>query len=242
MRIAFILSICLLGAAALTPPTPVLAQTTAATTIDPEINETGQAYRDAAGYATQTEIRYYDPDGPAPELSLDQEFEPEEKDSAENATSARIDIDAPFALIAFLILVIIVFIIAKTVGTPSITFQTTGDDRQSTHKPKSEATTPAPEFTGGLNAIRGIADRRIALTLLASAALSQAAEANKFRISRSWTLRDALYRVPRSWTHRKVLADLTRAAEIAHFGGRDVSEDAFQAHFAATQPIFRGRP
>jgi hypothetical protein len=241
MRTALILFICLIGATAMLLPGQSWAQSNSATTIDPQIHETGQAYRDATGSSAQTEVRYYDPDGPAPVLSLDQKFEPEEADEVESTSSERVDISAPFALIAFLVLVIIVFIIAKTVGTPSITFQTSGDSADKPDQRTTKTNAPNPEFTGGLNAIRGIADRRIALTLLASAALMQAADANKFRISRSWTLRDALSRVPSNWTHRHALAELTRAAEFAHFGGREVPEDVFQAHFDASQPIFRGR-
>lgn len=243
IRSAFVLTICLIGLAAVVATTPAAAQSESLSKqLDPQISQGGGAYRDAVGQSATTEIRYYDPNRPAPELSLDEAFEPEETEQRDDFSRSFDVPRVPAAMIGFLVLVVVIFIIVNTVGAPSVSFSSTNDTRSKRADPQSKAEdAPPPEFTGGLNAIRGIADRRVALHLLAGAALMQAAEANRFRISRSWTLRDALARVPAGWTHRKTLADVTRAAEYAHFGGRNVTEETFQAYFDACKPIFGGR-
>ena len=94
-----------------------------------------------------------------------------------------------------------------------------------------------PETPRDLQAILAMSDPRQALIALTGVAFAAAARAHGLHLSRAWTLRDALRRMPRDWRHLSALSDLARAAELAHFGGRDVSAAEFEAHLAAIRPV-----
>jgi len=78
-----------------------------------------------------------------------------------------------------------------------------------------------------LEQIRAMPDRRAALVRLLRHALLAAGNDSSTRFARSDTEREAFRRLPKGWRHLEGLAILLRAAELAHYGGRDVSEDAF---------------
>ena len=79
-----------------------------------------------------------------------------------------------------------------------------------------------------LDQIRAMPDRRAALVRLLRHALLAAGSDSQTRFARSDTEREAFARLPGSWRHRQLLAVLLRATELAHYGGRAVSEDAFE--------------
>ena len=98
----------------------------------------------------------------------------------------------------------------------------------------------APAETPGgdlLARAAAMADRRAALVLLLRACLLQAAAVTGTRLARSDTERRVLARLPRSFTALDPLADLLRRTELAHYGGRDVSDADFTASLGAARVL-----
>ncbi len=79
-----------------------------------------------------------------------------------------------------------------------------------------------------IDRIRAMPDRRAALVHLLRHALLAAGEDSQTRFARSDTEREAFARLPEGWRHRDMLRFILRAAELAHYGGRPVSEEAFE--------------
>lgn len=86
--------------------------------------------------------------------------------------------------------------------------------------------------------IRGMADRRAAMVLLLRTSLMRAAETTDTRFARSDTEREALRRLPKHLHGRPVLADLLQQAELAHYGGREVSADLLASHIDRARAMF----
>ena len=86
--------------------------------------------------------------------------------------------------------------------------------------------------------IRSMADRRAAMVILLRTALMQAATTSGTRFARSDTERDALRRLPQSVLGRSILGDLLREAELAHYGGREVSEATLHACIDRARVLF----
>ena len=86
--------------------------------------------------------------------------------------------------------------------------------------------------------IRGMADRRAAMVLLLRASLLRAAEVSDTRFARSDTEREALRRLPAHLHSRPVLADLLQQAELAHYGGREVSAALLSSCIDRARPMF----
>ncbi len=76
--------------------------------------------------------------------------------------------------------------------------------------------------------IAAMADRREAMVQLLRYSLQYAASKTDVRFARSDTEREALRRLPKSWARLNALRALLRETELAHYGGRPVSEDSFQ--------------
>ena len=89
--------------------------------------------------------------------------------------------------------------------------------------------------------IQGMADRRAAIVLLLRASLMRAAEISDTRFARSDTEREALRRLPKHLHGRPVLADLLQQAELAHYGGREVSPDLLASSIARARALFGAR-
>lgn len=86
--------------------------------------------------------------------------------------------------------------------------------------------------------IRGMADRRAAMVLLLRASLMRAAELSDTRFARSDTEREALRRLPAHLHGRPVLTDLLQQAELAHYGGREVSAETVASFIDRARPMF----
>ena len=84
--------------------------------------------------------------------------------------------------------------------------------------------------------VRGMEDRRAALVMLLRASLMRAAEISDTRFARSDTEREALRRLPPS--AQPVLADLLLQAELARYGGREVSVDTLSTCIDRARPMF----
>lgn len=88
-----------------------------------------------------------------------------------------------------------------------------------------------------LDRIAAMADRSEAIVLLLRHCLLTGAQETKTRFARSDTERQAFRRLPRSWRFYVGLGELLRSAELAHYGGRPVSDEAFKASFVLGKSI-----
>ncbi|NSX53291.1 hypothetical protein [Parasulfitobacter algicola] len=227
-------------------PISLAAQDGAIVSLDFEQTESGQAYQDAIdGTRLANDVTYLDPNRPLPDLlnrqSPDRTIpEPREITSGASeavAGSARVII----FVICAVILGGIIFLFMKFGGVSVTTFQKNPDNtaRQRSDNDHADVVHAAPPSK--LDQIEAITDRQIAITELMRSALVRAAQMNNLRLQRSWTARDALRKLPRDWQHLMALRNVTREAELAHFGDRPVAEDVFQTHLAAMRPLFGGR-
>jgi hypothetical protein len=98
----------------------------------------------------------------------------------------------------------------------------------------------APAGTPGCGLLAraaAMADRRAALVLLLRACLLHAATVTGTRLARSDTERKVLARLPGSFAALGPLAELLRRTELAHYGGRDVSDADFTASLGAARHL-----
>ncbi len=86
--------------------------------------------------------------------------------------------------------------------------------------------------------IAAMPDRRAAVVRLLRHCLLHAGAATDTRFARSDTEREALRRLPDGWAGRTGVARILTVAELAHYGGREVSEDAFAASLATARALF----
>ncbi|MEM8550759.1 MAG: hypothetical protein AAGF45_00120, partial [Pseudomonadota bacterium] len=204
--------------------------------------ETAVRYRDAtARHRLNDGVTYYDPLRPAPELRADRR--------AERMVNERDGVtiglpDRGFWSIVFAVIFLTVVFFAFRFGLrPNIVISSPQEGRRAKVRrigaPGASGRPGGGAVPSGLEKIAAIADRREALVALAQAVLARALDANGLLPGRSWTMRDAVARIPAAWPHRERLASLAFASEVAHFGGRDVSEPAFQAHLADATEILR---
>ncbi len=78
-----------------------------------------------------------------------------------------------------------------------------------------------------IDRLAAMKDRREALARLLRHCLLAAGEMSDTRFARSDTERDAFARLPAGFQHHDALRALLRDSELAHYGGRPVSEDVF---------------
>ncbi len=222
------LTIALSGAGA------AAAQTSAPVPLDPVIGESGAAYQEAVRWRwVRTEVQYFDPDGPAPDLNVRARIPRQERESGSTG-----EIDWTSVLILMAILLAIAALIARFGNFSVIGLRALGDEKaRGGNRHASDG--PQDERIEALEAIRAIPDRAEAIHRLLIGALALAARAAGMRIDPSWTARDALRRIPSSWPYRGDLARLAQEAELVHFGGRPLSEDRFEEHVRAMVPVFR---
>ena len=86
--------------------------------------------------------------------------------------------------------------------------------------------------------IHAMADRRAAMVLLLRASLMQAATTSGTRFARSDTERDVLRRLPQTMMGQSILRDLLQQAELAHYGGREVSQDLLNTCIDRARTLF----
>ena len=78
-----------------------------------------------------------------------------------------------------------------------------------------------------LDRLAAMADRREALARLLRHCLLSAGALSDTRFARSDTERDAFARLPENFKYHEALKTLLRDSELAHYGGRPVSEEMF---------------
>ena len=89
--------------------------------------------------------------------------------------------------------------------------------------------------------IAAMTDRTEALVYLLRYSLLAGAQATEVRLARSDTERSAMARLPRTWPHRDALSTLLVKAELAHYGGRPVSDSDFERAMEIGRTILRGK-
>jgi len=205
-----------------------------------ELSESGRAYLEAiSGRGIVSDVAYYDPFAPAPELKIS--AAPTEKPKVERGSGFSIQL--VMVLIFAALLAGVVYAATQFGGARIVSFARAPASGRRRRAPSDTETAGWPDTADNLDVgeIGKISDRRAALMLLAQCALSTAAKANGLRIARSWTVRDTLRRLPADWPHLAALHRIASAHEITHYGGRAVSEEAFQSLLGLARSIFAER-
>lgn len=216
------------------PAAPSLAQDAVAEPT--EIGASGKDYLGALRLRRiDTDVSYFDPSAPPPELNTRQTPERQPRDGE----GLDIVFDLPFALISSAILLAIVFLFYRYGGSMSVSLRSEAENaRRARGGVSLEGDGEGVPVT--LQGILKLSDRRMALVLLAKRALETAVAANGTLFQRSWTARDALRRVQGAPDDVAALRALVLESERVQFGGRDVSEDSFQTHLTAIRPLIEG--
>lgn len=191
---------------------------------------------------SQVDVKYIRPDadfraGEDIQIKIpDKPESPEEVRQADRTTSGVL----AFLLIAGVIVVLVLF-----GNRINVSFGKTSEEKR---KARAAAEREGRLLSGVdlprdgiLEHLAKMADRRRALILLTGLALERAAKLNGLTLARAQTARDVLRILPRQWPHMGAMRQLVRQAEIVHFGGRDLAEDAWQGCLDAARPIFAGQ-
>ena len=204
-------------------------------------SEPNAAYADAIwGRGVQSELTYLKPSAPFdPDASVRIKVPEKPKEQRTDVDSIRVFWGVIFALI----LAVIIYVFIANGNGVGVSFRTTGDAARPNRPAEGPNTDASMIDTPGLEALlarlAAMADKREALILLVSEALERAALATNVRLARAQTARDVLRALPRDWPHLETLRRLVREVEIAHFGGRDVSPEKWEACMAAAVPLFK---
>ncbi|MBM7066345.1 DUF4129 domain-containing protein [Actibacterium sp. 188UL27-1] len=202
-----------------------------------EIRDSGTDYlQSVRRYPVSTDLTFFDPTGQAP--TLDTKLTPERVERSQEGEMALYS-RIIWILLSILIIGALVLIVARLGGASVVDLNAQPKDAKSKRRKKGNA----PGGIGSalpaeLSQILQMTDRRAALLELMRTSLAKAADLHQIRLQRSWTARDALRRIPKDWPLHPPLHTVLVAAERAHFGGRDVSEDDFQAHVQDIAPLF----
>ncbi|QYX55716.1 hypothetical protein K1T73_11540 [Roseovarius sp. SCSIO 43702] len=176
----------------------------------------------------ETELRYADRIDP--DLLTDENPEIEPAAPPRSAPSLRIE--GGFGVFLMIALVtILLFLWLRFGGSGALLSATPRESDGAQEAPeawKIGSDETAMDGRSLLDRIRAMPDRREALVHLLRHALLAAGDEAQVRFARSDTEREAFARLPEGWRHRDLLRLLLRAAELAHYGGRPVSEEAFE--------------
>lgn len=214
-------------AKAQTTPDPATAGQPKITALDPPRSDVADQYRaQAQPLGVQTDATYAAKlDG---KLRNDGRFVPPEK-PAEFREYEPPSMSGNFGMLLVLALVLAALALwLRFGGGGALLSKGPGEIKEKPVAPEGWALPAAGALPAGgdiFAAIRAMADRRAAMVLLLRTSLMQAATTSGTRFARSDTERDALRRLPSAISGRSVLGDLLREAELAHYGGREVSQD-----------------
>ncbi|MEL7343421.1 MAG: DUF4129 domain-containing protein [Pseudomonadota bacterium] len=218
--------------------TDISAQSQAEPRVEPlEITPSGAAYLQSLRFrGIEANVAYYDPTRPAPALETTAEPPRQSDRSGPSGDQVQvIDLIISIAIISGVIAVVYFF-----GGQMGLSL---GGAVKNAERDENGRAMPINAFGSTLpkrlQDILEMQDRRAALMALAQYALARVITANGLRLQRSWTVRDALRRIPHEQSHLAQLRALVLAAEGVHFGARDVTEDDFNVHVKATQPLLR---
>ncbi|WP_241484055.1 DUF4129 domain-containing protein [Ruegeria sp. ANG-R] len=200
------------------------------------IGGSGEAYLKAIRLSrVDADVTYFDPESPPPPMHTRQRPRPPSNSSE---WSLNGDMNFPVLLGSAVILMAIAFVFVRYGSGFAVIFGRRGANAVSSRSGSAPgAGLETPSRPGNLNAILQIRDRREALIELTQATLSAVTRANGVLLQRSWTARDALRHLPEDQNCLSALHHLVLTSERVHFGGREVSEEDFQAHVAGIRPL-----
>lgn len=210
-----------------------------------EIGPSGEDYLKSLRFRRiGTDVGYFDPTAPAPELKTDQQ--PDRENPADGQSSGRSSWSWSdesgstrwtVGLIMALILAAIFYLFLRFGGNISVSLKREAGNLA---RARQVGQPDAPAWatrTGSLEDILRMSDRRQALIELMRKALTATVSANGILMQRSWTARDALRHLPSTQTHLDRLRELVLASERVQFGGRDVTEEEFRNHVDGCRPL-----
>ncbi|MEM7597376.1 MAG: DUF4129 domain-containing protein [Pseudomonadota bacterium] len=201
-----------------------------------EATASGEAYLKSLRFrGVDTDVAYFDPTRPPPELDTRETPDPERRDLEVNISRDQATFLENAIMVAILLAIAFVFLRFGGGFTVSLRGDSDAERASGTAAAGGAGFNNVPS---DIDTIAGIEDRRIALVTLAQSALIQAVAQQGLLLQKSWTARDALRRLPRDMDHREALRDLVAAGERVLFGGRDVPEGDFQEFLTRIRPIF----
>lgn len=212
-----------------------------------EIGESGKDYLKSLRFrGIGTDVAYFDPTAPAPELKTDQKpgapddtsREEDGSSSSGGSTSTR----WATGLVMALVLAGIAYLFLRFGGNMAVSLKR---DAGNVGRNRQRGPVEAPAWatkTGSLEDILRMSDRRQALIQLMRKALATTVSANGILMQRSWTARDALHHLPASQSYLDRLRDLVLASERVQFGGRDITEEEFRSHVDNCRPLLGAGP
>lgn len=204
----------------------------------PQLSASGLDYLKAVRFrGIDTDVRYFDPAGPAPELDTDAAPEPERRDRGFTFDIGEQWNVVMIALLAILVLAILISL--GRVGT-SVSFRKAAKNARRRATDGAEEDAPEEQLPPDLDAILRQPDRQKALVRLSQFVLTRCLNANGILFKRSWTQREALRKLPKSLPHLSDLRALVLDSERVSFGRRKVSDSEFQAHISRIRPLLRG--
>lgn len=210
--------------------------------VEPPRGTAGESYsRAISGRRIQSEALYSDETDPAffvnGDTAIRPTSQPREMPQLRGGTGV-------FIVIALIVVMLLLWL--RFGGTGALLSAAPKEADGATTAPeawKIGADEAAMDSLSLLDQIRAMPDRRAALVRLLRHALLAAGSDSQTRFARSDTEREAFARLPASWRHRQLLGLLLKATELAHYGGRTVSEDAFeQALDQGAMILSRQRP
>lgn len=174
----------------------------------------------------------------AGDLPLDAAYRPPQPDGPRDSRPLLSGMTAWLAVVALVVILLALWL--RFGGSGTLLAGTPKDIRQKPIDPEGwsmaqDQTLPMSDL---LAEIAAMPDRRAALVRLLRHCLLQAGAATDTRFARSDTEREALRRLPEAWSGRPGLAGILTTTELAHYGGRAVSEDAFAASLATARALF----
>lgn len=205
-----------------------------------QIEQSGEDYLRALRLRrVQTDVDYFSPDGPPPPLDITQKPRSRSEDDGGGSVTVEGDNNVSTA-IAAIVLIGIGYLFWRFGGGISVSMRQHGENASSSRLQTRENREATGGPIGNLDEILSTRDRKTALVHLTRYVLAETVAAGGVLMQRSWTARDALRHVSGSEEKRKQLRALVLASELVQFGGRDVSEDAFQAHVAGCRAVLEG--
>lgn len=208
--------------------------------VEPPRGETAQTYLETAERAGANSRATY-VDELSGSLSSDQAIRESRRIQREFSTPT---VDGTFAIVIVVVAIIgLLLLWLKFGGGGTLLSGNPKNEKKKPEAPASWHVNAQEQSMDGLTLLNHLAamkDRREALARLLRHCLLSAGELSDTRFARSDTEREAFARLPASFQYRDALRTLLRDSELAHYGGRPVSEETF-AHNLELGRILLGR-
>ena len=186
----------------------------------------------------QSDVKYYDPNGPKPDLQTTEKPKPPEVQERRERSGGS-EFDPTTALIAGGVLFVILFLFYKFGGAGSLVLRSDVENAKRAKAGGKRQSASAPVDMQSFDGILRNPDRQQALISLAQLLIYKAVSANDLLLQRSWTARDVLRRMPKDSRYLPELSALVLKGELVHFGERDVSEEEFADFAARAKPLLQ---